>query len=98
LTTHGDLTKHRRFPRSVEELERLLYNDLESVTIQHYPVLLDVKQQLVDHGALGTLMSGSGSTIFGLFTNEVTARNVAAQLDGQSGWRAYAVQPLDQKK
>ena len=98
LTSHDDLTKLRRFPRSVEELERLLYNDLESVTMQHYPVLLDVKQQLVDHGALGTLMSGSGSTIFGLFTNEDTARNVADQLDGQSGWRAYAVQPLDQKK
>jgi 4-diphosphocytidyl-2-C-methyl-D-erythritol kinase len=98
LTSHDDLTKLRWFPRSVEELERLLYNDLESVTMQHYPVLLDVKQQLVDHGALGTLMSGSGSTIFGLFTSEDTARNVATQLDGQSGWRAYAVQPLDQKK
>jgi 4-diphosphocytidyl-2-C-methyl-D-erythritol kinase len=98
LTSHDDLSKLRRFPKTVEELERLLYNDLESVTMQHYPVLLDVKQNLVDHGALGTLMSGSGPTIFGLFKGEDMARNVATQLDGQSGWRAYAVQPLDQAK
>jgi 4-diphosphocytidyl-2-C-methyl-D-erythritol kinase len=98
LTSHDDLSKLRRFPISVEELERLLYNDLESVTMQHYPVLSEVKQQLVKHGALGTLMSGSGPTIFGLFSNEETARAAAGLLDGQSGWRAYAVQPLDQKK
>jgi 4-diphosphocytidyl-2-C-methyl-D-erythritol kinase len=98
LTSHGDLTKLRRFPISVEELERLLYNDLESVTMQHYPVLLEVKQQLANHGALGTLMSGSGPTVFGLFSSEETARATAAVLNGQSGWRAYAVQPLDQKK
>ena len=96
LTSHGDLSKLRRFPKTVEEQVRLLRNDLESVTMQQYPVLAEVKQHLVAHGALGTLMSGSGSTVFGLFNNETVAREAAAQLDGQSGWRAYAVRPLDQ--
>lgn len=96
LTSHGDLSKLRGFPKSVEELVSLLSNDLESVTMRHYPVLDDVKLQLQQHGALGTLMSGSGPTIFGLFSNENAARSAAGLLDGQSGWRAYAVQPLDQ--
>ena len=97
LTSHGDLSKLRGFPKSVEDLGSLLSNDLESVTMKHYPVLDDVKLQLQQHGALGTLMSGSGPTIFGLFSNENAARSAASLLDGQSGWRAYAVQPLDQK-
>ncbi len=95
LTSHGDLSKLRRFPKTVEEQVRLLHNDLESVTMTHYPVLAEVKQQLVSQGALGTLMSGSGSTVFGLFLDEAAARSAAARLDGKFGWRAYAVRPLD---
>ena len=97
LTSHGDLSKLRRFPKTVKELVRLLCNDLESVTMKHYPVLAEVKQHLVDNGALGTLMSGSGATVFGLFMDETAARVAADQLDGLSGWRAYAVRPLDQE-
>ena len=96
LTSHGDLSKLRRFPKTVNDLVRLLCNDLESVTMNHYPELAKVKRQLVDNGALGALMSGSGSTVFGLFTDEDAARSAADRLDGQSGWRAFAVCPLDQ--
>jgi 4-diphosphocytidyl-2-C-methyl-D-erythritol kinase len=98
LTSHDDLSRLRGFPRSIRELECLLFNDLESVTMKHYPVLVDVKQQLINNGALGTLMSGSGPTVFGLFSSQKAARAAASELDGYSGWRAYAVQPLDQKK
>ena len=96
LTSHSDLSKLRRFPKTVMELVRLLHNDLESVTMKQYPALAEVKQQLVEHGALGTLMSGSGSTVFGLFKDEDAARAAAVRLDGHSGWRAFAVRPLDQ--
>ena len=98
LTSHDHLSKLRRFPKVVEELEGLLHNDLERVTMKHHPVLADVKRQLVDCGALGTLMSGSGPTVFGLFSDEEAARSAVAKLAGHSGWRAYAVCPLDQSK
>ena len=44
-----------------------LENDLEAVVIPRYPVLAEMKELLSRSGALGTLMSGSGPTVFGLF-------------------------------
>jgi len=44
-----------------------LYNDLEQVTSVRYPVIDKVKKILLACGAAGSLMSGSGPTVFGLF-------------------------------
>jgi 4-diphosphocytidyl-2-C-methyl-D-erythritol kinase len=46
-----------------------LCNDLENVTIDKYPEIESLKKQLLKHGALGALMSGSGPTVFGLFSD-----------------------------
>ena len=46
-----------------------LCNDLENVTIGKYPQIESLKKQLIKHGALGALMSGSGPTVFGLFSD-----------------------------
>jgi 4-diphosphocytidyl-2-C-methyl-D-erythritol kinase len=46
-----------------------LCNDLETVTISKFPVIASLKKQLLRHGALGALMSGSGPTVFGLFSD-----------------------------
>ncbi len=42
-------------------------NVLESVTRQKYPVIENIKNELVKLGALGSMMSGSGPTVFGIF-------------------------------
>jgi 4-diphosphocytidyl-2-C-methyl-D-erythritol kinase len=47
-----------------------LENDLEVVVIPRYPVLVEIKKKLSQAGALGTLMSGSGPTVFGLFESQ----------------------------
>ena len=60
-----------------------LCNDLETVTISKYPVIESLKKQLISHGALGALMSGSGPTVFGLFSDLRTA-DEARQKIGQS--------------
>lgn len=44
-----------------------LENDLERVVLPRYPVLVEIKERLRQAGALGTMMSGSGPTLFGLF-------------------------------
>jgi 4-diphosphocytidyl-2-C-methyl-D-erythritol kinase len=44
-----------------------LDNDLERVTLKHYPQIQRIKDVLDGHGAAGSLMSGSGPTVFGLF-------------------------------
>ena len=51
-----------------------LYNDLELVSLKMHPGLNDVKQLLLGHGALGALMSGSGPTLFGIFSDDNSAK------------------------
>ncbi len=45
-------------------------NMLESVTINMYPIIGEIKQSMNDNGAIGSLMSGSGATVFGFFKTE----------------------------
>lgn len=57
-----------------------LENVLEQVTIQEHPVIEKIKTCLLEQGAEGTLMSGSGPTVFGIFTTWEKARNAASVL------------------
>lgn len=49
-------------------------NVLESVTIPEYPVIAQIKEQMMKTGAVNAMMSGSGPTVFGLFEDEETAK------------------------
>ena len=49
-------------------------NVLETVTIPNYPIIDEIKKQMVKSGAIGAMMSGSGPTVFGLFSDEATAQ------------------------
>jgi len=49
-------------------------NILETVSIPEYPVIRDIKNLMKENGALGTMMSGSGPTVFGLYQNEKEIR------------------------
>lgn len=55
--------------RSIEDLVALenLHNQLEPVVFREYPHLKGIKNELYNEGAVFSSMSGSGSTIFGLF-------------------------------
>lgn len=55
-------------------LARRLCNVLESVTIPEYPILDKLKQFFMNHGAIGSLMSGSGPTTYGLYQDEILAQ------------------------
>ena len=48
-------------------------NVLEQVTAKEYPVIEQLKTVMKDHGAIGSMMSGSGPTVFGLFMNPKAA-------------------------
>ena len=53
----------------VSDVVDSLHNDLETVTIPAYPEVAEIKKELLDRGATGALMSGSGPTVFGVFEN-----------------------------
>ncbi len=56
----------------VIEILPYVTNDLESVVLPHYPVVGLIKERLTTLGADAALMSGSGSTVFGLFCDPKT--------------------------
>lgn len=57
---------------------KLLCNVLESVTIKKYEVISKYKQMMMEHGALASMMSGSGPTVFALAESEERAKDIAA--------------------
>lgn len=93
LTAPGILTKLPRFLTTIDDLATILENDLERVTIKRYPLLAEIKEKLIKLGAKGSLMSGSGSTIFGLFDKEVQALAAAESLRNNSNWRIITTKP-----
>ena len=57
-----------------------LENVLENVTVKKYPVIQQIKDVMLEKGALGSLMSGSGPTVFGIYTEENTAKEALEAL------------------
>lgn len=49
-------------------------NVLETVTIPAYPVINEIKRTMIDNGAIGSMMSGSGPTVFGIFDSPTAAK------------------------
>lgn len=57
-----------------------LGNVLETVTIPEYPVIAQLKNRMKELGAVNSLMSGSGPTVFGIFTSPAAASNAYEEL------------------
>lgn len=65
---------------SVSDIADLLENDLEQVAFRQCPGIKSIKERLVQAGALGSLMSGSGSSVFGIFESEGGAREASRRV------------------
>lgn len=61
------------YRQDIKGIAANLGNVLETVTIPLYPVIADIKQDMLEHGALNAMMSGSGPTVFGIFAEEKEA-------------------------
>ena len=68
-------------------------NDFERVVFPEYPELREVKELLLRAGAHYASLSGSGSTVYGLFAAEREARNAAERMSG-AGHKAVATRTL----
>jgi 4-diphosphocytidyl-2-C-methyl-D-erythritol kinase len=94
LTKRDELAKLPHFYGKIEDICSILSNDLESVTIPAFPVIAGIKASMMRLGALGALMSGSGPTVFGLFTDRDTAESAREALVKDTGWFAAAVEAI----
>ncbi len=75
----------------VKEIASNMSNVLEEVTIPMHPEIDKIKEGFVKHGAMGTMMSGSGTTVFGLFENEEAAKRASRYFKSQHNIREVYV-------
>ncbi|NOY13752.1 MAG: 4-(cytidine 5'-diphospho)-2-C-methyl-D-erythritol kinase [Deltaproteobacteria bacterium] len=95
LTKGGELANLPRFSAATrDDLCAALHNDLERVTLEHYPLLAKIKRVLLEQGASGSLMSGSGATVFGVFSDYAAADSAAVALAEEYDWLFYPVRPI----
>ena len=77
----------------IDLIARYLHNSLEDVVVRNYPIVGHLKELMMSLGALGSAMSGSGPTIFGVFKTQESAKEAVEKLTalGLSGWVARPV-------
>ncbi|MBD0324796.1 MAG: 4-(cytidine 5'-diphospho)-2-C-methyl-D-erythritol kinase [Pyrinomonadaceae bacterium] len=71
-----------------------LHNDFERVTFELKPEVEQVKKALVLCGARQALMTGSGSSIFGIFENQEAQERAAERLKAETQWRVFSCSTL----
>ena len=69
--------------QDLNKLSDLLYNVMEEVTVSEYPVIEKLKSIMLENGALNSIMSGSGPTVFGLFDDRKKAQAAMKALDSK---------------
>ncbi len=82
VTEHPDIDGmvNAIWEESLQGILDRMGNVLENVTVKKYPVINDLKNRMRELGALNSMMSGSGPTVFGIFVNERLAREAFEQM------------------
>ena len=75
----------------LKEIVKLLGNVLEEVTAKKYEIIEVVKNLLIDNGAVFSMMTGSGPTVFGIFENEEQAKKACNNLRKQESLELAAI-------
>ncbi|KPA08834.1 4-diphosphocytidyl-2C-methyl-D-erythritol kinase [Candidatus Magnetomorum sp. HK-1] len=88
-----------KYKKKIKQLDWLsdIHNDLESVSFKRYPVLLTIKNKLISMGADFSFMSGSGSSIIGMFSDNTACQKACDDINQHSTWRAFACDVMNNK-
>ena len=71
-----------------------LQNDFEGVIFELEPEIGRAKVALLDAGARGALLAGSGSSVFGVFDDEVARDRALDNLKCETGWRVFSCETV----
>ncbi len=85
LTPHDDMFNNvvsALKARDLQGVAESLYNGLEDPVVTKYPFLGILRERLMEVGALGALVSGSGASVFGLARDEEHAKEIQKGLGG----------------
>ncbi|MBC7362266.1 MAG: 4-(cytidine 5'-diphospho)-2-C-methyl-D-erythritol kinase [Candidatus Aminicenantes bacterium] len=93
LTSRDKASKIIQFSEAKDiSLIRHLENDLELVTFKIYPQLAEIKQEMANSGAELSMMSGSGSAVYGLFTDRSQAQQAVDRF--QTRYQVFLVETV----
>jgi len=77
---------------NINKISENLHNDLQTIVLRDFPSLGKVFTHLKEEGAQGVLLSGSGPTVFGLFSEEKApqaAEKLRKIFTERDAWRIY---------
>ena len=75
--------------KSTSAAVRALQNDFESVVFEMEPEIKRAKAALTRAGAENALLTGSGSSVFGIFSNRETQQRAVNEIQLEPGWRIF---------
>lgn len=81
----------RNLARALDLRQTALTNDFEASVFQAAPEIGRVKERLADLGAVQTLLSGSGASVFAIFENKETRQTAHKAIETEINWRSFAV-------
>ena len=76
-----------------EEIAAALMNDLQAPAVKQHPEISDALVSLRTAGVIGAMMSGSGSSVFGIVRDAAAAERISAEMNAH-GYKAWPVQTL----
>lgn len=80
---------------TVDDVVKKLHNDLEKVTLNSHPIVRELKKLLIACGAIGSLMSGSGPTVFGIFTDKKDALKAEERIKSEEKWSVFSAHSVN---
>lgn len=89
-----ELLKDALTRRDIRAVAENMRNVLESVTIPRFEVVRKAKDRLLELGALGSMMSGSGPSVFGLFADRESALKAYEETSRDAGWQSFLTYTL----
>jgi 4-diphosphocytidyl-2-C-methyl-D-erythritol kinase len=88
------LSQQAQAARSVADIARLVRNDLEESVVARRPQVGALRDRLLAEGALAAAMTGSGSAVFGIFTDDESAARARVAMAPALAWHVSDLQPL----
>jgi 4-diphosphocytidyl-2-C-methyl-D-erythritol kinase len=75
-----EVSLYETIRRPVDEWKNVLFNDFEKSLFVRYPEIMAIKAKLYDSGAIYSSMSGSGSTVYGIFNKKPDISDTLSKL------------------
>jgi 4-diphosphocytidyl-2-C-methyl-D-erythritol kinase len=81
---------------SIVDVSQNIYNIFESVICPERPMVNEIKETLLDNGALSAMMSGSGPSVFGIFKAKEIA-DAASEALSRKGICGFVCEPIRER-